>query len=100
MTVQTVNIDDARLLFELLRKRRFVKAKDIAMPPRKVRAICSEYPHRFLSTQDGYCLVAEATPAEIENAVADLRSRCAKMTARADKLERALMERTQRDLYA
>jgi len=74
----------------MLRGKGFVKAKDIPMRNKRlIRAICSEYPQHFLSSQKGYCLVKEASPDDIQHAIADLRSRCREMSRRADALEAA-----------
>lgn len=81
-----------RLRF-LLRGRRFVKGSSIAMPHRMIRAVCQTFPGQFVSTQAGYCNWDEATDDEIENAIADLRSRVKHMNARADALEHRLHRR-------
>lgn len=89
----TVSKSDARRLYRLLQGRGFVKAKDIEMPSRAIRAICAEYPDEFLSTQQGYKVVREASDFDIDVAVADLHSRCKHMNRRANALERVLQTR-------
>lgn len=79
--------EHARELWRHLRGRGFVRGKDIPMNSRMIRAVCQEYPEHFLSTQQGYALVCEASEDEIRNAIADLRSRCAHMERRAAALE-------------
>lgn len=95
----TVTREEAIELWNLLRGQGFQKSVDIPMDnKRKIRAICSAYPEHFLSSQKGYCLVSEARPEDIENAVADLRSRCREMTRRADALESVYRNRFQQEL--
>ena len=95
-----VTRDDKILLWNLLANGQWMKAKDLAPHwgnkpgnTRIIRAICESEPHRFVSTQQGYKRFDKATDAEIGNAIADLRSRSAKMTERADAIEQALYER-------
>jgi len=52
-----------------------------------IRAVCSEKPEHFLSTQKGYKLVKYATDEELAESIADLRSRIKKMDNRAHALE-------------
>lgn len=86
---------DARELFDQLHGRGFTKAKNIRMQPRKVRQICSDFPEHFLSTQRGYKCVVEASDAEIEVAVRDLRSRSAHLNRRANALDSVIGSRRQ-----
>lgn len=90
-----VNREDAAELWRKLKGRGFRKGREISMESRKIRAICNEYPQHFLSTQRGYKLVRESTTNEIENAVADLVSRCNHMTRRAAALQTVARERGQ-----
>ncbi len=87
--------DDGQALWNLLADGRFHKAKSIGMPSRMIRAVCSAYPHKFLSTQAGYKRVDCALNSEIENAIADLKSRCGHLTRRYTALEKVLRERHQ-----
>ena len=87
-----VTRDDAITLFRLLKGKGFRKGREIQMQPRLIRAICTDYPEHFLSTQSGYKLVEDATRPEIQNAVADLRSRCKHMERRASALETILAQ--------
>ena len=87
--------EDGQALWRLLADGRFHKAKSIAMESRKIRAVCSMYPHKFLSTQAGYKRVPNATDDEIGNAIADLKSRCGHLTRRYSALEKVLQERHQ-----
>lgn len=87
MSSPTVTRDDAVQLWKILRGNGFMQRKDIPMQPRMIRAVCQKYPDQFLSTQQGYKLVKEATRDEISNAIADLRSRCKHMHRRASALE-------------
>lgn len=89
---------DASDLWQLLVGRGFRKAREIEMPDRKIRATCSEFPEHFLSTQQGYKVVQQATDAEIENAVADLISRATQTRRRAGALEEVLRNRRQKAL--
>lgn len=86
---------DGADLWDLLRDGAFHKAKDLAMEPRKIRAVCAVYPNQFLSTQQGYKIVKKASDSEIENAIADLRSRMAHLNRRASALESVLRDRSQ-----
>ncbi len=95
MSGTKVTAEDGRRLWELLGDGRFHKAKSIAMNPRKIRAVRSTYPHKFLSTQAGYKRVPSATDDEIGNAIADLKSRCAELTRCYMALEKVLRERHQ-----
>lgn len=95
-----ITTEEALELHRLLRGRRFLKARQIPMPSRKIRAICAAYPDHFISTQAGYCLFTEATDREIENAIADLRSRGNKITKRASGIEQALYRRRQERLLS
>ena len=98
MSSPKVNIEDGKALWKLLEDGRFHKAKYIDMESRKIRAVCSMYPHKFLSTQSGYKRVPDATDGEIGNAIADLKSRCGHLTRRYSALERVLRERHQEQL--
>ena len=80
-------------LWKLLSDGQFHKAKDLPMNSRMIRAVCSEKPEHFLSTQQGYKLTKYATDEEIDIAVADLRSRIKHLDARASGLEWALTMR-------
>ena len=93
MSKPKANVDDAKQLWRLLNDGLFHKAKNIAMQSRMIRAVCSAYPSRFLSTQAGYKRVANANDDEIGNAIADLKSRCGHLTRRYTALERELWER-------
>ncbi len=90
--------DDGQRLWNLLADGGFHKAKNIDMGSRMIRAVCSAYPSRFLSTQAGYKRVEFATDDEIGNAIADLKSRCGHLTRRYTALERVLRERHQAPL--
>ena len=90
-----VNGHDGADLWDQLRDGAFHKAKDLEMESRKIRAVCAMYPNQFLSTQQGYKLVKKATVCEIENAIADLRSRMAHLNRRAEGLETVLRQRSQ-----
>jgi len=90
MSSPTVTREDAAQLWKILRGNGFMQRKEIAMQPRMIRAVCQEHPQHFMSTQQGYKLVKEATPDEISNAIADLRSRCKFMEKRAAALEGVL----------
>jgi len=85
--------EDARNLFDFLMGRGFIKRRNIPMKPRTIRAICQHWPEHFMSSQSGYKCTREATDEEIITAVNDLRSRCAAMRERADKLEAVLTKR-------
>lgn len=95
MSSPKVNRADAIILWKLLEDGRFHKAKNIRMESRKIRAICSKWPHKFLSTQAGYKRFESATDDEVGNAIADLKSRCAHLTRRYRAQEKALRERHQ-----
>ncbi|MCK5549091.1 MAG: hypothetical protein KAI41_01005 [Hyphomicrobiaceae bacterium] len=86
---------DAVELWNALSGGTFLKAREIDMNARMIRAVCTEYPNHFLSTQAGYKRVNDATEEEIENAIADLRSRCQHMQRRADALEGVLRAKYQ-----
>jgi len=60
---------------------------------RIIRAICEAEPDKFISTQKGYKRFDLASDDEITNAINDLRSRCRKMSGRADSMDKALHER-------
>ena len=98
MSSPKVNREDGERLWRLLGDGRFHKAKSIEMESRKIRAVCSMYPHKFLSTQAGYKRVPAATDDEIGNAIADLKSRCGHLTRRYSALEKVLRERHQAPL--
>ena len=87
--------DDGKKLWRLLEDGRFHKAKDIEMGSRMIRSVCSAYPSKFLSTQAGYKRVRDATDDEIENAIADLKSRAGHLQRRYTALVRVLQERHQ-----
>ena len=95
MATSKANRSDAVALWNLLASGEFIKARDIDMNARMIRAVCNEYPNHFLSTQAGYKRVTNATEDEIENAIADLRSRCSHMSRRADALEAVLRAKYQ-----
>ena len=86
---------DGADLWDLLRDGAFHKAKDLDMESRKIRAVCAVYPNQFLSTQRGYKIVKKASDDEIENAIADLRSRMSHLNRRASALESVLRDRSQ-----
>ena len=98
MSKPKVDRQDGIRLDQLLKGRGFLKGKYIRMPDRKIRAVCQAFPSRFISTQAGYCRMAEASVEQIENAIADLRSRSRKLATRADLHEQALNARRQRRL--
>lgn len=98
MSGPNVKKDDAIILWRFLIDKRFHKAKSIDMESRKIRAICSQWPDIFLSTQQGYKRVIDATDDEIGNAIADLKSRCGHLTRRYSALEKVLRERHQAPL--
>lgn len=93
-----VKREDAEKLWKLLGDGRFHKAKAIGMESRKIRAVRSMWPHKFLSTQAGYKRVPNATDDEIGNAIADLKSRCGELARCYTALERVLRERHQAPL--
>lgn len=95
MSGPKVSKADAIILWKLLEDGRFHKAKHIRMESRKIRAICSKWPHKFLSTQAGYRRVHDATDDEVENAIADLKSRCGHLTRRYMALDKILRARHQ-----
>lgn len=88
-----VKTQDGRDLWDLLADGKFHKAKTIRMESRKIRAVCSRWPDKFLSTQAGYKIVPAASDDEIGNAIADLKSRCGHLTRRYSALEKVLHER-------
>lgn len=94
----SIHREDALNLWHLLRGRGWQMRREIPMNARKIRAVCSEYPEHFLSTQKGYKVVREATNDEIEEAIADLRSRIRHMSRRADALDGVLFARRNNDL--
>ena len=94
-----VTREQARELWQMLKGRGFVKAKNLDMESRLIRAICAEQPEHFLSTQSGYALVRECSDAQVSEAIADLRSRAKCITARADALDAALQRRNSEDLF-
>ena len=98
MKKPTVNPSHFAQLVRALDDGRFHKAKDIPMQNRMIRAVCTEYPHVFLSTQQGYKMVEHASDAEIRVAVADLRSRIKHMDRRARSLEKTIELRRQQTL--
>ena len=87
MSTRKATRNEAAELWRKLKGRGFRKAHQIDMESRKIRAICAEYPQHFLSTQRGYKLVKESSTNEIENAIADLLSRCHKIGGRAHALQ-------------
>ena len=87
--------EDGKKLWNLLDDGRFHKAKNIDMGSRMIRSVCSAYPSKFLSTQAGYKRVINATDDEIDNAIADLKSRAGHLNRRYTALERVLQERHQ-----
>ena len=95
MSSPKANREDGMRLWTFLDDGQFHKAKNIAMESRMIRAVCSMYPHKFLSTQAGYKRVPSATDNEIGNAIADLKSRCGHLTRRYSALEKVLRERHQ-----
>lgn len=94
-----VKQEQARELYRYLRGSGWKKAREIPMNSRMIRAICSEYPEHFISTQRGYSITATATDNQIEEAVADLRSRMKHLDHRAAALERVLNDRTQPRMF-
>lgn len=87
--------EDAKKLWRLLDDGRFHKARSIDMASRKIRAVCSTWPNKFISTQKGYKRFPSATDDEIGNAIADLKSRCGHLTRRYMAMEKGLRERHQ-----
>lgn len=89
------NVDKAhkRRLWIVLSDGKWHLRKHINMENRMIRAVCQAEPDQFLSSQRGYKLVRYASDAEINESIADLRSRSKHMNERASGLERALMER-------
>lgn len=86
-------VDDARALYRMLHGRGFVVARDLDMNPVKIRQICGAFPQQFIGSTDGYCNVDEASDADVEHAIASLRSRSTKISTRANALERVMHER-------
>ncbi len=84
---------DFSRLRNLLKDNGFIKSKDIPMNNRKIRAICSMYPGRFLSTHHGYKLVSDASSVEIVSSIHSLRSRCNNMQRRIFALNAVLNKR-------
>jgi len=82
-------------LWHALADGQFHKGKDLPMNSRMIRAVCAELPSFFLSTQNGYKRADFATVDEIENSIADLRSRINHIDTRASALESVLVERCQ-----
>ena len=91
---------DLRRLAFLLHDGRWHKAKDLRMDSRLIRACCAEAPDQFISTQKGYRLLRYASDQEVNEAIADLRSRITHLNDRATRLERAAATRgPQRELF-
>ena len=88
-------IENCRALWRILSDGKWHKSKDIPMNHRMIRACCEAKPEHFLSGQKGYKLVRYASDAELQHAIADLRSRVKHLNARADSLERAAYTRKQ-----
>jgi hypothetical protein len=86
-------------LYRFLQGKGWRKAREIPMNARLVRAICSEFPEHFISTQRGYSITATATDAQLEEAIADLRSRMKHLNNRASALERVLQDRGQPRMF-
>ena len=86
--------EQCEYLAHLLADGRWHKGRTLRMNGRLIRAACAEQPGRFLSSQKGYKLVRFATEAEIDESVADLRSRIKHLTARAEGLEQAKYNQT------
>ena len=93
-----VSRDDAAELWHLLADGQFHKAKDLPINSRMVRAICQEYPKYFISTQDGYKRLDKATEAEVDAAIADLRSRAWHLLNRVRGHEKAQRDKRQGEL--
>ena len=93
MSTPTVKREDKAKLWSILNGKGWMMRKDIPMENRLIRAICQAEPEHFMSGQLGYKLVKEATDAEIEAGVADLRSRAKHIAERANGLECALHKR-------
>lgn len=91
-----VKKEQARELYRYLAGKGWRKARQIPMNARLIRAICSEYPEHFISTQRGYSITATATDGQLEEAIADLRSRMKHLDNRASALESVLRDRTSR----
>ncbi len=95
MSKPKAKADDGRRLWKLLDDGQFHKAKDIDMGSRMIRSVCSAYPDKFISTQQGYKRFPSATDDEIGNSIADLKSRCGHLTRRYMAMEKGLRERHQ-----
>lgn len=87
------NTEQCELLAFLLDDGRWHKGRTLRMNHRMIRAACAAEPDRFLSSQSGYKLVQFASIAEIDIAVADLRSRIVHIRGRAEALEQARCHR-------
>jgi len=102
MSGQRIRTEDVRGLFNLLRSRGWRTAREIvgcsSFNSRTIRAICSEHPAVFLSTQAGYKLVRDATDDEIGNGIADLCSRIQSLAQRAEALQQVIRNRHQAEL--
>ena len=96
-----INKKEARTLFNFLRGRGFTHRRDIPADlfggndtsRRKVRAICQAFPEHFVSTQDGYCITAEAPTECLRESIAILHSQANQMNKRAQGLQVALDRR-------
>ncbi len=87
------NTEQCELLAFLLDDGQWHKGRTLRMNGRMIRAACAEQPRRFLSGQSGYKLVAFARLPEIDAAIADLRSRIARLNDRANELALARYNR-------
>ena len=81
--------EHCELLAHLLCDGQWHIGRTLRMNHRMIRAACAAQPTRFMSSQSGYKLARFATIAEIDCAVADLRSRVKHLTDRAEALENA-----------
>jgi hypothetical protein len=89
----TVDKAHKRTLWIALHDGKWHKGKDINMESRMIRAVCAAEPGEFLSGQQGYKLVRYSTDAEINESIADLRSRVSHLNERAAGLETVLVTR-------
>ena len=96
-----VKIEHCRELWHHLRDGQWHHRKDIPMNNRMIRSVCQEKPEHFLSSQKGYKLTVAATDIELNESIADLRSRIHHMEMRAQALESVCLQRMrkQTDLF-
>lgn len=94
-----VKREQAVELWKMLFDKGYLMRRDLPINNRTVRAICEAYPKHFMSCQKGYCLTHQAPQEDIEQSIAHMHSQSAKMTARANALQRVLDDRTQEDLF-